>query len=81
MDFNDTPEQAKFRIKCREWLEGNAEIKKNVASSHTETSLEEHLKVSKEWQKKKYDALAKGIRWCGSLPNRKNYLGARRSKI
>ena len=27
MDFNDTPEQAKFRAKCREWLEGNAEIK------------------------------------------------------
>ena len=63
MDFNDTPEQAKFRIKCREWLEGNAEIKKNLASSHTETSLEEHLKVSKEWQKKKYDAGWAMLHW------------------
>ena len=27
MDFNDTPEEAKFRKKCREWLEKNATYK------------------------------------------------------
>ena len=25
MDFKDTPEQAQFRKKCRDWLEKNAE--------------------------------------------------------
>ena len=29
MDFNDTPDQAKFRAKCREWLEANAELKES----------------------------------------------------
>lgn len=27
MDFNDTKEEAKFRKKCREWLEKNATYK------------------------------------------------------
>ena len=27
MDFNDTPEEAKFRKQCREWLEKNATYK------------------------------------------------------
>ena len=27
MDFNDTHEEAKFRKKCREWLEKNATYK------------------------------------------------------
>jgi hypothetical protein len=27
MDFKDTPEQAKFRKTCREWLEKNAKLK------------------------------------------------------
>ena len=31
MDFNDTSEQAKFRAKCREWLEKNArEITRDI---------------------------------------------------
>ena len=52
MDFNDTPEQAKFRAKCREWLEGNAELKENKNSGHTDSTLEDHLKVAKAWQQK-----------------------------
>ena len=24
MDFNDTPKQAEFRAKCRDWLDANA---------------------------------------------------------
>ena len=27
MDFKDTPEQAKFRKTCRDWLEKNAQLK------------------------------------------------------
>ena len=27
MDFNDTKEEAKFRKKCRDWLEKNAKKK------------------------------------------------------
>jgi len=52
MDFNDTPEQAKFRAKCREWLEANAELKENKSSGHSDSSLENHLKVAKAWKKK-----------------------------
>ena len=40
MDFNDTPEQAKFRAQCREWLETNAELKENKSSGHSDSSLE-----------------------------------------
>ena len=53
MDFNDTPEQAKFRAKCREWLEANAELKESKSSGHGDSSLEDHLKVAKAWQTKK----------------------------
>ena len=52
MDFNDTPEQAKFRAKCREWLEANAELKESKSSGHGDSSLEDHLKVAKAWQQK-----------------------------
>ena len=31
MDFNDTPEQAKFRKTCKEWLEKNAKHKDNAS--------------------------------------------------
>ena len=26
MDFNDTPKQAEFRAKCRDWLDANANL-------------------------------------------------------
>ena len=52
MDFNDTPDQAKFRATCREWLEVNAELKEGQSNAHGESSLDSHLKTSKDWQKK-----------------------------
>ena len=52
MDFNDTPEQAKFRAQCREWLEGNAQLKESKSSGHSDSSLEDHLKIAKAWQQK-----------------------------
>ncbi len=63
MDFNDTPEQAKFRAKCREWLEANAELKENKSSGHSDSSLENHLKIAKAWQQKKYDAGWAMLHW------------------
>ena len=30
MDFKDTPEEAKFRKTCRDWLEKNAKLKTGV---------------------------------------------------
>ena len=35
MDFKDTPEQAKFRKTCREWLENNAALKDASPSEST----------------------------------------------
>jgi alkylation response protein AidB-like acyl-CoA dehydrogenase len=68
MDFNDTPEQAKFRARCREWLEANAELKESKGSGSNvprsgEPSLADHLKVAKAWQKKKYDAGWAMLHW------------------
>ena len=63
MDFNDTPEQAKFRAKCREWLEANAELKESKSSGHSDSSLDDHLKVAKAWQQKKYEAGWAMLHW------------------
>ena len=56
MDFNDTPEQAKFRAKCREWLEANAALKESKSGGQSDSSLDDHLKIAKAWQQKKYEA-------------------------
>ena len=63
MDFNDTPEQAKFRAKCREWLEANAELKESKSNGQNDSSLDDHLKVAKAWQKKKYEAGWAMLHW------------------
>lgn len=61
MDFNDTPEQAKFRKTCREWLEKNAEPKSG--SSRESFADKDFLETAKEWQKKKYDAGWAMLHW------------------
>ena len=61
MDFNDTPEQAQFRNTCREWLEKNAEPKSNKKKE--DFADIEFLDVSREWQKKKYDAGWAMLHW------------------
>ena len=50
MDFKDTPEQAKFRKTCREWLEKNAKLKTGVEKN--EFANIDFLQVAKDWQKK-----------------------------
>ena len=67
MDFNDTPKQAEFRAKCRDWLDANAEIKdeskpKSISSA-AENDLETIIKRAKEWQKKKYEAGWAMLHW------------------
>ena len=56
MDFNDTPEQAKFRAKCKEWLDANAELKDTGKRLNVESNLEDLITKAKAWQKKKYEA-------------------------
>ena len=55
MDFNDTPEEAKFRAEARAWLEANAELRGpedasvDVLGEHV---TEEDVKASQAWQKR-----------------------------
>ena len=58
MDFNDTPEEAEFRLEVRAWLQANApkdwrdRIRKEGMNS-----------VCREWQAKKYDAGWACVNW------------------
>ena len=61
MDFKDTPEEAKFRKTCRDWLEKNAKLKTGVEKN--EFANEDFLQVAKDWQKKKYDAGWAMLHW------------------
>ena len=62
MDFNDTPEQAKFRKKCLNWLENNAKYK-DKSSKGDSFANKDLLKDAKAWQKKKYDAGWAMLHW------------------
>ena len=50
MDFNDTPDQAKFRAKCKEWLDSNAKLKDAGKRLNVESNLEELIAKAKVWQ-------------------------------
>ena len=63
MDFNDTPDQAKFRAKCKEWLDSNAQLKDTGKRANAESNLEELIAKAKVWQKKKYDAGWAMLHW------------------
>ena len=65
MDFNDTPQEAEFRAKCRTWLEANAELKtkKNNSAKNMNVGNKSLLEAAAEWQKKKYDAGWAMIHW------------------
>ena len=62
MDFKDTPEQAKFRKTCREWLENNAALK-DASPSESTFANKDIIKEAKAWQKKKYDAGWAMLHW------------------
>ena len=65
MDFNDTPQEAEFRTKCRAWLEANAELKtkKTNSAKNMNVGNKSLLEAAAEWQKKKYDAGWAMIHW------------------
>ena len=65
MDFNDTPQEAEFRAKCRTWLEANAELKTKKTNSAKNMNIgnKSLLEAAAEWQKKKYDAGWAMIHW------------------
>jgi alkylation response protein AidB-like acyl-CoA dehydrogenase len=58
MDFNDTPEEAAFRARARDWLE------KNVPSDWRERAARGQIQeVCREWQRIKYDAGWACLNW------------------
>lgn len=56
MDFNDTPEEAKFREEARAWLAANA-------PKHEDHAGKEFLEAAKAWQQEKYNAGWACLRW------------------
>lgn len=66
MDFNDTPEEAKFRAEVRAWLSANAELRgadDNSAGALGERVDDATIAAAKAWQKKKFDAGWACLRW------------------
>jgi alkylation response protein AidB-like acyl-CoA dehydrogenase len=59
MDFNDTPEEAAFREECRSWLDAN----RLVGWEDRIGRDADGIAVSREWQKKKYDAGWACLHW------------------
>ena len=61
MNFEDSPEEAKFRAEARAWLAENAaEYRKPLPENMTEA---ETLKMAKSWQAKKAAAGYAAITW------------------
>lgn len=67
MDFNDTPEEAAWREKCRSWLAENAPQRSaeqgSVALFGEIRDDESYIARAKEWQAKKFDAGFAAITW------------------
>jgi alkylation response protein AidB-like acyl-CoA dehydrogenase len=65
MDFDDTPQEAKFRAEVRAFLSANAERRKpgSAEGYRTSQSAPGALARAKAWQAKKYAAGFAGITW------------------
>lgn len=65
MDFNDTPEEAKFRSEVRAWLEANAKPREagKARAGRATKSEAERLERAREWQAKKAAAGYAAITW------------------
>jgi alkylation response protein AidB-like acyl-CoA dehydrogenase len=62
MDLSDSPEQAEFRAKAREWLERNKP--RGIAERGFALAIdEETVRALTEWQRKLYDGGYLGISW------------------
>src|SRR5271154_5470661 len=68
MNFEDSPEEAAFRLEARAWIDANApkqlhdEIAKSGFASLTLTSPDP-IAAAKAWQKKKFDAGWACLHW------------------
>src|SRR4051794_35672429 len=69
MDFDDTPEEAEFRLECRAWLSENAQLRSGRAEvwrtlrPRDENEDLSSLAVGKRWQALKAEAGFAGIQW------------------
>tara|TARA_R110000824_G_scaffold366730_2_gene555616 strand:- start:145114 stop:146343 length:1230 start_codon:yes stop_codon:yes gene_type:complete len=63
MDFNDTPEEAKYRAEVRAWLDKNATRKSDAKDAEQSKTLEDLLQKSKAWQAKKAENGYACITW------------------
>src|SRR5215469_10352670 len=63
MDFEDTPEEAKFRTEIRRWLDDNAKDAKGYGDETAERSDRDFLTRAKAWQAKKAKAGYARITW------------------
>ena len=61
MDFNLTPQEAKFRDEFRAWLSAN--VPPDWETHRTEDNMHERFEFLRAWQKKVYDAGWAGISW------------------
>ncbi|MGH7879459.1 MAG: acyl-CoA dehydrogenase family protein, partial [Candidatus Binataceae bacterium] len=62
MDLSDSPEQAEFRTKARDWLERNKP--RNIMDRGFALAIDdESVKVLKDWQRRLYEAGFLGISW------------------
>ena len=57
MDFNDTPDESKFRHEVRSWLDANAKPKSAAGFSADNPRYQRNetdaIKIAKAWQAKK----------------------------
>ncbi len=65
MDFNDTPDEARFRAEVRAFLDANATPRKPGDPAQRVRYLEgaEGLQRARDWQRRKYEAGFTGITW------------------
>jgi alkylation response protein AidB-like acyl-CoA dehydrogenase len=66
MDFNDTPQEAKFRAEVRGWLEANAEPRRAddpTPDAMSERLTQKEVDAAKAWQRKKAEAGWACLRW------------------
>jgi alkylation response protein AidB-like acyl-CoA dehydrogenase len=65
MDFEDSPEEAKFRAEVRSWLDANAKkrVRRDISADDMENGAANEMAASKAWQKTKAQAGYARITW------------------
>jgi acyl-CoA dehydrogenase len=56
MKFEDSPEEAAFRARCRQWLDVNAGARKAAPARQMESTDSDVIQKAKDWQTRKFDA-------------------------